>query len=413
MVPIKEIVTVMNTRTSRVWNSILNFEVTGEKVYFIAFVLYFTASFLVTTTYLEFVSFHWLNYISYISVGLLLAKMIIFDKYSNYQAVFYLLSIPIILLTWYSSKSSFAFIMSMFILGARNIEFEKIIKWYFYLGILMVIFSFISSILGIIKNLTYYRSGNLRQSFGIIYPTDFASHIFYLILAFTYLNFRKLNWKHYLCYIFISICLIFLSDARLDAICIILVIPIMFVAQKANLNNLKLRMIASLYWIATPILVFITIMTTAFYDQQNKIFAAFNNLLSNRLSLSREGITNYGFSALGKPIIEHGWGGLSGAKAYSGSVSGFKYFMLDSSYVRIFLFYGVIFAVVLFLAITIVSIKQTALLDFSIPAIMLLISISCLVDQHMLELAYNPFLLALSAKLINNRSKNLEDLNYV
>lgn len=414
MEPIKESKTSMTTKIRRLWNSILDFEITSEKVYFVAFVLYFIASFFVTTTYLEFISFHWLNYISYISIGLLLAKMVLFDRYNRIQAIFYLIVIPMVLLTWMYSQSNFAFIMTMFILGSRNIEFKKIIKWHLYLGITMMVFAFLSSTVGIIKNLTYYRSGNIRQSFGIIYPTDFASHVFYLILAFTYLNFRKLNWKHYMIYFFISIAFIIFSDARLDAICVLLVIPIIFVARKADLSNKGAKRIAAMFWMGTPILTFIAIMATFFYDQSNRIFATLNNLLSNRLSLSNEGFQKYGFNAFGKAIIEHGWGGLSGSKAYSGSVSSFKYFMLDSSYIRIFLFYGVFFALGLFIAVTILSIKRTALRDYSIPAILLLISISCLVDQHMLELAYNPFLLALSAYFVNNHhQKNSEEINYV
>jgi hypothetical protein len=387
----------LNNTVSIEKKNILDISFTGEKLYFLAFVLYFTSAFMITTTYLEFISFHWLNYISYIAIGLLAGKMFLFDSYTRTQIITYIVVIASSLITWISTNTSLGFISVMFILAARGVNFKKIVYWYFVLGTIFMIFAFVSSQFGIIKNLIYHRSGTTRQSFGIIYPTDFAAHVFFLILAYCYLWFKKLNVISYCSFFLIALLIIHYCDARLDALCILLVIPVMFIAKHADKESKLGVKLSAVYWISIPFMSVLVLLATYFFDWNNKLFQKANNLFSSRLSLSNEGFTNYGFSWFGKPIVEHGWGGLAGSKAYSGSSSTMKYFMLDSSIVRIFIVYGTLFSVVLLFALAVRSITQLKEKNYVFTAIILLVMVSSVVDQHLIDLAYNPFLIGICA----------------
>ena len=65
------------------------------------------------------------------------------------------------------------------------------------------------------------RFGN---SFGFIYATDFAAHIFYLVLMYFYLRSGKFNLIEIMLFLYSSFFIANQCDARLDSICIIMIV---------------------------------------------------------------------------------------------------------------------------------------------------------------------------------------------
>ena len=47
--------------------------------------------------------------------------------------------------------------------------------------------------MGLLENMVSFREEKVRNSFGFIYATDFAAHIFYLVLMYFYLRSGKFN----------------------------------------------------------------------------------------------------------------------------------------------------------------------------------------------------------------------------
>lgn len=372
----------------------------GTTLYFFAFLINFIPAFLMTSMYSTMMPIKIFYYCSYLSALIILFKIFLFDHFSKSSAWFYMISIPLLFLTWKISDSDYAFITGIFILGARNIEFKKIVRWYLTAGTSLLILVMISAGLGIIQNLAYVRDGALRQSFGIIYPTDFAAHVFFLLLAYVYLRFKKFTIYDYLLIAIIAAAVYRFCDARLDVVCILLILPIVLIARMITVkNSLNGKKIVALYWIAIPLLTVITIFVTMFYDASNTIFLKFNEIFSGRLAYNHVGYEKYGFSWLGSHVVEHGWGGEAGMKAFSGHSANFTYFMLDSSFVRIFLIYGTIFAIILLGALITRMIYQIHIGDYLVPSIILLMLVSSFVDHHILDLAYNPFILVILADL--------------
>lgn len=80
------------------------------------------------------------------------------------------------------------------------------------------------SFLGIIPNLQFVQehlSGTVvRNSFGFIYPTDFASRCFYLFLAISYLLKDKIIWIRSIIGLLLSYFVLKYCDARLNALSI-------------------------------------------------------------------------------------------------------------------------------------------------------------------------------------------------
>lgn len=141
-----------------------SFKIDGTTLYFWAFLINFIPAFLMTSMYSTMMPIKIFYYCAYLSALIMFFKIFLFDKFTRFEAWFYIVSIPLLFLTWQISDSDYAFVTGMFILGARNIDFKKIIKWYLIAGTTLLLFVMLSAKLGIIRNLAYVRDGSLRQS---------------------------------------------------------------------------------------------------------------------------------------------------------------------------------------------------------------------------------------------------------
>lgn len=381
------------------FHEIGNWRIDGQIIYEIAFAFEFVVAFLITSTYTDYFSNHLLHTLMFAGLALVLLKIFLFDDLDLKWLAIDAIVLILLLTTWRTSKEFSLFSMGIFVLGARNVDFKRIIKIYFYVGMLLLAFVVISAMGGLIRNLVYRRdmTNIVRQSFGIAYPTDFAAHVLYLILAYAYLKFGKIKWYDYAVFLAAAVFLVKFSDARLSAYAIILSIPVLWIGQRAQTDHLLSRFIASFYWTVPILSAYLVIIASYFFTPSNKILTKVNNASSGRLFLGHKAISEYGFSMFGKQIIEHGWGGANGLKMSQNAPA--NYFFVDSSFLRMTILYGIIMAIIILLAMTKISWESFQKGSFALASIIVIVSVSAMVEQRLLDLAYDPFLIALLANV--------------
>ena len=381
------------------FHEIGNWRIDGQIIYEIAFAFEFVVAFLITSTYTDYFSNHLLHTLMFAGLALVLLKIFLFDDLDLKWLAIDAIVLILLLITWRTSKEFSLFSMGIFVLGARNVDFKRIIKIYFYVGMLLLAFVVISAMGGLIRNLVYRRdmTNIVRQSFGIAYPTDFAAHVLYLILAYAYLKFGKIKWYDYAVFLAAAVFLVKFSDARLSAYAIILSIPVLWIGQRAQTDHLLSRFIASFYWTVPILSAYLVIIASYFFTPSNKILTKVNNASSGRLFLGHKAISEYGFSMFGKQIIEHGWGGADGLKMSQNAPA--NYFFVDSSFLRMTILYGIIMAIIILLAMTKISWESFQKGSFALASIIVIVSVSAMVEQRLLDLAYDPFLIALLANV--------------
>lgn len=381
------------------FHEIGNWRIDGQIIYEIAFAFEFVVAFLITSTYTDYFSNHLLHTLMFAGLALVLLKIFLFDDLDLKWLAIDAIVLILLLITWRTSKEFSLFSMGIFVLGARNVDFKRIIKIYFYVGMLLLAFVVISAMGGLIRNLVYRRdmTNIVRQSFGIAYPTDFAAHVLYLILAYAYLKFGKIKWYDYAVFLAAAVFLVKFSDARLSAYAIILSIPVLWIGQRAQTDHLLSRFIASFYWTVPILLAYLVIIASYFFTPSNKTLTKVNNASSGRLFLGHKAISEYGFSMFGKQIIEHGWGGTNGLKMSQNAPA--NYFFVDSSFLRMTILYGIIMAIIILLAMTKISWESFQKGSFALASIIVIVSVSAMVEQRLLDLAYDPFLIALLANV--------------
>jgi hypothetical protein len=391
------------------FHEIGNWRIDGQIIYEIAFAFEFVVAFLITSTYTDYFSNHLLHTLMFAGLALVLLKIFLFDDLDLKWLAIDAIVLILLLITWRTSKEFSLFSMGIFVLGARNVDFKRIIKIYFYAGMLLLAFVVISAMGGLIRNLVYRRdmTNIVRQSFGIAYPTDFAAHVLYLILAYAYLKFGKIKWYDYAVFLAAAVFLVKFSDARLSAYAIILSIPVLWIGQRAQTDHLLSRFIASFYWTVPILSAYLVIIASYFFTPSNKILTKVNNASSGRLFLGHKAISEYGFSMFGKQIIEHGWGGANGLKMSQNAPA--NYFFVDSSFLRMTILYGIIMAIIILLAMTKISWESFQKGRFALASIIVIVSVSAMVEQRLLDLAYDPFLIALLANVYTQH--NAEDIS--
>lgn len=371
--------------------------ISGKEIYYFAFLYYYILSFLRYTTFAPTISANWMIRLSYFAVILLLVKIFAFDKQNVKSIILNVIIIFFALVSWRHAHAIDILAYTLFILAARGINFKVIISWFFKLGIIMLVLTIIYSQLGIIKDLIYVRNGTLRHALGIVYPTDLAAHIFYLILAYCYLYFKKISWRSYIGIFVVAIITYLCTQARLDVLLSLLTIPVIAIAKAAYSGNKSCENIASFYWIGAPILAYITVISSLFYTTNNYLFRFANEAFSKRLEISHVALSKYGITLFGKHVFEHGFGSSQGIKHFYQSGMSGNYFFIDSSFIRLAIIYGLIIGVFVIIIMLLIGMQSVSTGDFCLAAIILLVSLSCMVEQHLLDISYNPFLIALLA----------------
>lgn len=386
---------------------LLSQPMSGKQIYLASFVFYLFFSFLRNTTFNPYLGSRVFNLASYIVVAVLLFKIIFYDNHTRRPFITVALML-VAVVSWRFSKSNLILVMLFFIVAAQDVPFKQIIKCYFYVTLILLLSVVCFSLLGIIKDLIFVVQGRaVRYSLGIVYPTDLAAHVLYLILAHAYLNYRSLNWRCYSSYVVIAFILKEITDARLSVLCIILTIPILMIARTAeNPHHSIAHFLLCSYWSLIPILAFVSFAGTYFFDNTNHLYYKIDHALSGRLSYGSMAIRQYPVTLLGQKVVENGLGGSKGLAVFHNANVG--YFYIDSSYLRLVMIYGVIATVVILAIMIATSLKGIRVHNHALTAIILVVTLSCFVEQHLLELSYNPFLLALLANLSISKSEDFK-----
>jgi hypothetical protein len=369
----------------------------AEKLYLIAFSIYLTGEVFGTTMFLLPGKIFVLCKL--LAIGLLALKMLGIDQFKVHQyLVICFLMADAVLVALFSGYTEVLMWM-IFLVAAKEVSFDKILKVYFTITFSIIVIAMLASLMGIIVNLQYvmYEKGRIRNSFGIVYPTDFASHIFYLMLTFLYLKRKQLSNVYYISCIAICIMVYLYCYTRLDVSCMFFAALGYWILDwsKGKYTSLRKKYLIDrefkrFFVYSMPIATAIMFTLTILYNPNNIILLNLDRWLSSRLDLGKRGLFDYPIKLFGQYVYMNGNGFSTKTPNWD------KYFFVDCSYIYNYLRYGLVFLLVLL--IVYVACCKKYYDDKYFLLTVALISLNCMIAHHLIELAYNPFALALFAK---------------
>lgn len=284
----------------------------------------------------------------------------------------------------------------LLILGARHIDFKKILKTYVIIIGTMVVMTIGMSLLGWVENLVYYRnslSDNARYAMGFIYCTDFAAHIFFLCVCWAYLRDKTLTYLEILCMGLMAAMVYILAEARNTTICmcmLVVVLLLMKITSKSEHKVLGSKAMTVLMTIFMPVLVILSVVLAIVYKSAG-ILSSLNSVLGSRISTNATAFSRYDIKLLGQPLVQHGLGG----RASVGLPE--DYFFIDSSYVSILLGMGVLAMAALSVMWAYITYRECVKERYTNALMFCVIALHCFIEHHLFHISYNPFFILMFA----------------
>ncbi len=290
------------------------------------------------------------------------------------------------------------FIMALMIVAAKDVEFDRILKLTLIIGTLIMAVALISSQIGLVEDLVYFHRGANRHSLGISYTTDCAAHVFYLAAGYFLIKKGQLKAIEYIFFICLTILLYYMTRARNNTICLLLLIFATVIYQLLFKNSFTGKGLTTLRYVLGGafilfflgcILIAIFLMIT--YKNDGGIITYIDNIfLGNRIGMGNTAYIEHGLKLFGSDIPQMGYGRTTIAPEW--------YFCLDSSYMLVLLERGILIFIMM-IAMTLKVMIKGIKNNIYLTGIMALIALQCLVEHHWMELAYNFFLLATFAAI--------------
>lgn len=311
-----------------------------------------------------------------------------------YEILIAILAASVLALSWHHYMRRYILELAVLIIGARGVDSDRVIKVFFAVSTACALITMTAALTGKIENLVYVqeeRGGITRIAFGGIYPTDFSAHIFFTAACYLWLRIRNIRWRDLVLTAgFGMFCMCF-CGARTSALGLWLLAVYGLLKKKEILKkNRKIQYVGCFFM---PVCAAGSVFLALIYNPDTGWMKFLNRILNKRLSQGHEGFQRYSIPLLGQEVIMHGNGGTIHLE------EGVKYFFLDSSYINILLQYGIlVLALLTALSVWIMFRLMKAQMQERM-FILEIVFLCCVMEQHLMEIAYNPFWLMALAEI--------------
>lgn len=296
---------------------------------------------------------------------------------------------------------------ALLIAGAYRINYRRILKVYLGVSVPVIICTIIASQLGLVTNLIYNQEGRIRESFGFIYPTDFAAHVFFVVVAWVLLRQVKCSLLELGGMLILVVFLAVYCDSRNSELGILLtvggVIYLKIMNRIADKKHKTYSPSKLLSWgcISSPfIFAPVMILLCRFYNPNNQIMSFLNKVTTERLKLGKRTFDNYDIQILGQYVDMAGNGGTTEKPAY--------YTFIDCSYNNILMRFGLLIFIVVLIMLEIIMLKNKS--NLYILGLIMVICLHSVMEHHLFEFFYNVFIVLPFASFQNTeflrRNKN-------
>ncbi len=327
-----------------------------------------------------------------IAGALALLKIMLFDQFKDQKELALYVAVGLLILAGCISSQAWDFLYYyLMIVAARGIDFHLILKEFLVIISVGLVLTFISAKLGLIMGLTNSRDGSaaIRYALGTVYPTDLASRLFYLMLAYALYKKFRFDLPEYIGLFAMTAWMYIVTDTRLDMLLMLAIIFCGLLKEKV----IKMLQYLKLKWIATLAFgsIFFVIIMTYLYQPSNLLFRVVNKVLSGRLAVGQLAFERYNVTLFGQMVIQNGNGGI-----HKGP---FDYFFIDCSFLKILMMNGIVSFFILLGGIFYLLKRALKNQAYSLAMAVLLVILSSLIDHHMLEISYNIIFIALLADI--------------
>lgn len=382
----------------------------------VMYALFLTKGFLGTTMF----RIHWPGYfhdaILVITIMLLVWKLLLIRPCGLSELIMMGVFVSVFLMSRVVSGYTLLGELLLFMLALWGISFDKIIRIHFVTIVFLLVVTIVCSQIGLVDNLVYYRGEKSRQSFGVCYPTDFAAYFAWLGLAWAYIRKERLRFVEIGLMLLAGVGVWHFCDARLSMGALLLTV-VMLAGVKLRQTYLEHRTVESgekkgrrkgnekvlpdwmqnTMVLAMPLCAAVIVLFSYCYPGEGELLRVLDFLLSDRLSMGRRAFDRFDVELFGQfvPMVGAGRNTLASP----------DYFFLDSSFVSMLMCYGGVLFLLIIAAFVNSAFRAKKRNDYYLVLIFSVVAVDCMVEHHMMELWYNPFLTLLLSDAVSWKGK--------
>lgn len=373
-----------------------HFLTNGETLYL--FIIFLYAAYLILqTTMFPVKGYLQEDYIwTIVFVGIVF-KALVLDEWRYTEAILAVLLVGIGMIVDYFGGVNLPFCQVMLIIGAKNVDYRKILSVHLSVRLVVVVSAVFASMTGIIENLQYIRKGEIRNSFGIVYPTDFGAQLFFGYLTFLAITHSVRRVWHWLAGLTLAWFIYVYCGARWNAGMLVACVLGFILLEGEGLKKRKKHCDFALLWgsiLSVPVIAGVTaanIRMSGLKQEFLQWMIRYFDSYGSRMEISTRMLRRYPISLWGQSVQMQGFGG---DVTLPDTIVEMTF--LDISYVNILLRFGIVFSAALFVVYVCICLRYRCRRE--ILLILILVALSGFMEHHIFELAYNPFFLLLFAK---------------
>ena len=329
---------------------------------------------------------------TYTSYLLVVVSFLLSSKITNAELIRIMVLVAITAVGSYFAGNGIMLTL-IYLYGAKDIDVEKVFRIIGYIYILLFILIVVLSLLGVIENWDYPQDGAraTRWCLGYTYPTHTSSVLFMSVLIFCFIQKEKLNLIHVAILELFNLWIFSYTDSRAGMM-MVAVMPIVFYFLKFRKKEFRTTFLGWLQQWSFPVCAIGIYVVTKFYTyKETGIMYQIDKWLSWRLYYGNYSLNEYGVHLFGQKIEWIGWGGYGHTKDVLADVYNF----VDTSYLKLLLDNGLIVWLLIMVMWTAVSIIAYRNNKRYLTWALTFLAVYSLVEQWLMNLGTNPFLLFL------------------
>ncbi|NYS49183.1 polymerase [Streptococcus danieliae] len=364
----------------------------NDYILYLGLLLFIAANFLGITFYSAYLSGLVVHATMILSVGLLAFREIVLSKFTLNTVVTCLIIASLSMLVIFSSGGFSNYVyMLLVIFFLRNSNFKQIVRFVLPLITALLLFTVVSSKLGIILDYVEVTPTRVRHYLGFrysLFPSTMMLHITALTI---YLKGASITYRR-LTVLLLSVSWIFMqTNSRLTFISSLVLLLLglsmkLFPKILVKVRGLLFLLIPS--YIYAPLLSYFMVMRYPYLDSS---ILTLNRFLGERIYLAYKSLSIYGFSWIGQKIP---WVG-NGLDPFGNRNTSSSYLYVDNMYIQILQRYGFIFLGILIILLTLLLTYLYSRKQYLLMTILILLAFHAAIDDLMFVLHYNIFWLLL------------------
>lgn len=277
---------------------------------------------------------------SYLTI-LILFSCIFVDSQFRIKELYIYAFLMILMSLIYLNYSNRTFLVYMlFIWAFKFTNFEQLIKLDLKLKTVLLLFILSMCFIGVIDDYSsVWGSGIVKHAYGFYHPNTLGIICFSILIEWLYLRYKKMKMIEWLAILAIAYLMYHIAASRTASYTFMVVYWLFVIAQKWP-YFFKLKLVKGMLIILTPLFAVLSWGGLFLYINGNAVAQAINTFTTQRLRYAANFYSEYGVSIFGRDV--------EFVSSRSAQLQGISSEILDMSYIRGPILFGIVFSVLVF-----------------------------------------------------------------